>query len=73
MTLDISDFVPRSLVEKDEYIEVADSIFNRKKTGKVQINMHDDNGKPLITTFYNVIFDPDLCDRLFFIVTLIHL
>ena len=35
--------------------------------------MRDDNGKPFIATVYNVLFAPDLCDLLFFIVGLINL
>ena len=28
--------------------------------------MHDDNGKPLISTLYNLLFDPEMCDWLFY-------
>ena len=35
--------------------------------------MCNDNGDPFITTLYNVLLAPDLCDRLFPIVTLINL
>ena len=34
--------------------------------------MYDDNGKKFIATFYNVLLAPDLCDRLFSIVTLMN-
>ena len=38
MTLDISGFVPGSLVETDKYIKVADGYFiTEKQTGEVQI------------------------------------
>ena len=35
--------------------------------------MCDDNRKPFITTLHNVLFAPDLCDRLFLIITLMNL
>ena len=34
--------------------------------------MCDDNGKTFIATLYNVLLAPDLCDRLFSIITLIN-
>ena len=34
--------------------------------------MCDDNGKTFISTLYNVLLAPDLCDRLFLIITLIN-
>ena len=34
--------------------------------------MCDDNRKTLFTTLYNVILAPDLCDRLFSIITLMN-
>ena len=34
--------------------------------------MCDDNGKKFAATLYNVLLAPDLCDRLFSIVTLIN-
>ena len=34
--------------------------------------MCDDNGKAFITTLYNVLLAPDLCDRLFLIIVLIN-
>ena len=74
MVPEISDFILGSLVETDKYIEVADgNFFTAKKTGEVQINMHNDDGKPFIATLCNVLLVPDLCDRLFFIIMLINL
>ena len=35
--------------------------------------MCDNNGDPFIATFYNVRLKPDLCDRLFSIITLMNL
>ena len=34
--------------------------------------MCDDNGNPFIATLYNVLLEPDLCDRLFSIITLMN-
>ena len=74
MTPGIYDFILGSWVETDKYIEVADGhFFTEKQTGEVQINMHDNNGKPFIDMLYNVLFAPDLCDQLFSINTLINL
>ena len=34
--------------------------------------MFDDNGKTFVATLYNVLLAPDLCDRLFSIITLMN-
>ena len=69
MTPEVSDFVPGSLKDTDEYIEVADGHHvTAKQKGQVRIQMCDDNGKPLIATLHNILLAPDLCDRLFSIV-----
>ena len=34
--------------------------------------MCDDNGKTFVATLYNVLLAPDLCDRLFSIITLMN-
>ena len=34
--------------------------------------MCDDNGKTFVANLYNVILAPDLCDRLFYIITLMN-
>ena len=34
--------------------------------------MFDDNGETFIATLYNVLLAPDLCDRLFSIITLMN-
>ena len=63
MTLQISDFVPGSLVEMDKYIEVAYGNFvTAKQTGEVQIKICDDNRKPFISTLNNVLFASDFCE-----------
>ena len=61
MTPEIPNFLPGSLLETDKYIEVINENFiTSKQTEVVQINMHDDNGKPFIETLYNALFAPDL-------------
>ena len=34
--------------------------------------MCDDDGDPFISTLYNVLLEPDLCNRLFYITTLMN-
>ena len=36
------------------------------------MKIRDDNGKTLISTFYNLLFSPDLCDKLFYIIMLMN-
>ena len=43
-----------------------------KRKGQLRIQMCDDNGKTFIATLHNVILTPDLCDRLFSIITLMN-
>ena len=43
-----------------------------KQKGQVQIRMCDDNGNPFIGTLHNVLLSPDLCCRLFSIITLMN-
>ena len=43
-----------------------------KQKGQVRIQMCDDNGKPFVATLHNVLLAPDLCDRLFSIITLMN-
>ena len=57
----------------DKSIEVADGHHvTEKQKGSVRIHMCDDNGKAFFTTLYNVLLAPELCDRLFSIITLIN-
>ena len=73
MTPEVSDFVPGSLEYTDKYIKVADGYHvTAKQKGQVQIRMGDDNGNSFITTLQNVLLAPDLCDRLFSIITLMN-
>ena len=72
MTPEVSDFVPGTLEDTNEYIEVVDGNHVTAKKSQLQIQMCDDNGKSFIATLYNVLLAPDLCDRLFSIITLIN-
>ena len=73
MTPEVSDFIPGTLEDTDKYFEVADvHHISAKQKGQVQIQMCDDNGKTFITTLYNVLLAPDLCDRLFSIIVLMN-
>ena len=71
MTPEVSDFVAGSLEYTDKHIEVTDGYHvTAKQKGQVQIKMCDNNGYDFIETLYNVLLEPDLCDRLFSIITL---
>ena len=72
MTLNISNFIPVSLVGIDKYIEVTDGHFHSKTNRRSSNKMRDNNGKPLIAVLYNVLLAPDLCGRLFSIITLMN-
>ena len=73
MTPELSDFIPGTLEDTDKYIEVADRHrVTAKQKGQVRIQMCDDDGKTFIATLYNVLLAPDLCDRLFSIITLMN-
>ena len=66
--------IPGSLEDTDKHIEVADGHHaTAKQKGQVRIKMCDNNGDPFIATLHNVLLAPDLCDRLFSIITLINL
>ena len=73
MTPEFSGFIPGTLEDTDKCIEVADGHHvTEKQKGQVQIQMCDNNGKTFIATLYNVLLAPDLCDRLFSIITLMN-
>ena len=74
MISEVSDFIPCSLKDTYKHIEVAHgNDVREKQKGQVRINICNDNGDPIIATLNNVILAPDLCDRLFSIITLIYL
>ena len=69
----VSYFIPGSLEDTDKHIEVAEGHHvTAKQKGKVQLKMCNDNGYPFIATLHNVILAPDLCNRLFSIITLMN-
>ena len=71
MKPEVSDFIPGSLQDTDKYIEVADRHdVMAKQKGQVRIQMCDDTGKTFIATLCNVLLAPDLCNRLFSIISL---
>ena len=73
MTPEVSDFIPGSLEDTDKHIEVADGHHvTEKQKGRVQIKMCDNHGDPFISTLHNVLLAPDLCGRLFSIITLMN-
>ena len=73
MTTEVTDLIPGSLEDTDKFIEVADGHhITAKQKGLVCIQMCDDNGDTFSATLYNVLLAPDLCDRLFSIITLIN-
>ena len=73
MTSEVTDFIPGSLEDTDKFIEVADGHHvTAKQKGSVRIKMCDDNGKTFVATLYNVLLAPDLCNRLFSIITLLN-
>ena len=57
----------------EKFIEVADgNHVTAKQKGSVRIQMYDDNGKTFVATLYDVLLAPDLCDRPFYIITLMN-
>ena len=73
MTPEVTDFIPGSLEDTYKFIEVADGHHvTAKQKGSVRIQMCDDNGKKSVTTLYNVLLAPDLCNRLFLVITLMN-
>ena len=73
ITPQVSDSIPGSLKDTDKYIEVADgNHVTAKQKGQVRIKMSDVNGNPFIETLHNVLLAPELCGRLFSIITLMN-
>ena len=74
ITPEVSDFIPGSLEDTYKYIEFADGHhITAKQKVSVRIKMCDNNRKPFIATLHNVLLAPDLCNRLFPIITLMNL
>ena len=73
MTQQVLDFIPVLLEDTDQYIEVADvNHATTKQKGQVQIKMYNNNGDNFIATLHSVLLAPDICDRLFSIITLMN-
>ena len=73
MTLEVTDLIPGSLKDTDKYIEVGyRNHVTEKQKGSVKKQICDDNGNKFISPLYNVLLAPDLCDRLFSIITLMN-
>ena len=73
MTPEISYFIPGLLENMDKNIEVADGHhITAKRKGQVQIKMCDNNRDDFIATLHNVLLAPDLCEKLFSIITLMN-
>ena len=69
----VLDFIPCSLEETDKHNEVTEWNYvavNQK--GQVQIKTCNNNGNLSIVTFHSVLLAPDLCNRLFLIITLMN-
>ena len=73
MTPDVPDFIPGSLDDTDKKIEVSDRHRVMAKKGQVRIKMCDDNGDNFIAKIHNILLAPDLCNRLFLIITSMNL
>ena len=73
MTRDDSDFITGSLEDTEKHIEVVDKHnVTEKQKGQVRIKICNDNGDPFISMLHNILLAPDLCDRLFSIITLMN-
>ena len=61
MTPHLSDFIPGSLADKDEHIEVVDGKnVTEKQKGQVKINICDNNGYIFIAELHNILLAPGL-------------
>ena len=70
MTPKVTDFILGSLEDMDKFIEATDGHnVTAKQKGSVRIQMFNDNGETFIATLYNILLAPDLCDRLFSVIT----
>ena len=73
MTPEFSDLITGTLEDTDKYIEVADGHHvTAKQKGQVRIQMCENYGESFIATLYNVLLAPDLCFRVFLIITLMN-
>ena len=71
MTHDTRSFIfySRFIRRYGKHVEVVyRHYFTAKQKGQVQVKMCDDNRKLFIATLHNVLFPPDLCNRIFSII-----
>ena len=73
MTPQVYDFIPGSLEDMDKYIEVKEIHYvTDNQNGQFQIKMCNDNRNHFIAILHNTLLEPNLCDGLFLIITLIN-
>ena len=73
MAPEVSDFIPSPFDNTDKHIEVSEGYHvMEKQKGHVQIKIGNKKGETFIATLHKVLLAPDLCDRLFSIITLIN-
>ena len=73
MTPYVLYYIPGSLEDTDKHIEVADvHHVTANQKGQVQIKMCDYNRYIFFALLHNILLAPDLCDRLFSIITLMN-
>ena len=73
MMPEVSDFIPGPLDDTGKHIEVADGHYViSKQKWQARIKMCDYNGDTFLATLHNILLAPELCDRLFSVVTLMN-
>ena len=73
MTPKVLEFIPGSLQDTYAHIEIADGHHvTAKQNILVRIKLYNNNSDTFIATLHNVLLAPDLCKRLFSIITLIN-
>ena len=73
MTPHVIYLFPGLLKDTDKHIEVSDGHYvTAKPKRQVWIKMCDNNRDTFIVTLHNVLLEPDLCGRLFYITTLMN-
>ena len=74
MTPQVSYYILGLLEDTDKHIEFADGHHvTAKQKEQVRIKVCHNNGDHFIAKLHNILFAPDLCNRLFSIITLVNL
>ena len=69
----VSDFIPGSLYNTDKNIGVMNrNHVTAKQKGQVRIRLCDNNGDTFIASLHNVLLETYLCDKWFYIITLMN-